>query len=81
MVCYEGQACQLFKFSMSRGPFAALIIESTQKRRISRDQRGLIYFLPKIVQWAKFEAKLFPMRNALDRSNRDRPLSLVYFTS
>ena len=81
MVCYEEQACQLFKFSMSRGPFAALIIESTQTRRISRNQRGLIYSLPKIVQWAKFEANFFPMRNALDRSYRDRPLSLVYFTS
>ena len=34
VVCYEEEACQLLKFSMSRskkGPFAALIIETSQK--------------------------------------------------
>ena len=67
-------------FDVVRGPFAALIIESTQKRRISRNQRGLIYFLPKIVQWAKFEAKLFSDAKCLG-PYRDRPLSLLYFTS
>ena len=43
-------------------PFAALIIESTPNFffwRISRNQWGFIYLLTEIVQWAKFEAKLF----------------------
>ena len=34
VVCYEEEACQLLKFSMSqevkKGPFAALIIETSQ---------------------------------------------------
>ena len=37
-----------------------------------------MYLLPKIVYWAKFEGKIFPMRNTLDRSYRDRLLKLEF---
>ena len=58
-VCYEERVCQLLKFSMSqevkKGPFAALIIESSPNfsliffLSISRKQCGFIYSLSKIV--------------------------------
>ena len=48
---------------VKKGPFAALIIESSQNfcqdECIFRNQCGFIYLIPKIVEWAKFEAKPF----------------------
>ena len=59
---------------VKKGPFAALIIESSQNfcQCISRNQCGFIYLIPKIVEWAKFEAKPFAMQNPLDGSFRDQ---------
>ena len=49
VVCYEERACQLLKFSMSqevkKGPFAALIIESTPNFFLTYFQKPMGFYL------------------------------------
>ena len=49
VMCYEERACQLLKFSMSQevkqGPFAALIIESSQKNFLTYFQKPMWFYL------------------------------------
>ena len=48
-MCYDRWACQLLKFSISQevrqGPFAALIIESSQKNYLTYFQKPMWFYL------------------------------------
>ena len=80
-VWYEDRAIQLLKFSMSqevkKGPFAALTFESSKNFILTYFQKLMMFYflvakdslLGKV--WGK---TFFPMRNAQDRSYRDRHL-------
>ena len=63
---------------VKKGPFAALIIASSQKKFLTYSQKPMWFYLlsTKDSLMAKFEAKpFFPMRKALDRSYQRSPLS------
>ena len=78
------QAFQLLKFSMSqevkKGPFAALTIESSIKFILTyfHELMWFYFFATKDSLLGKFWRKnIFPMRNALDRSYKDRHLIVI----
>ena len=66
--------------SGQKGPFAALIVESSQNffKRISWNQCDVIYVLPKIVQRAKFEAEIFSDVKRLGPLLQRSPLTYCY---
>ena len=65
---------------VKKGPFAALIIASSQKKFLTYSQKPMWFYLLSTKDKKKFNGQslsqnFFPMRNALDRSYQRSPLS------